>query len=157
MALAKSGRAWRLISMATESATSFARKATVCGSTKAAKRGQQAGVVADFNADGAQDLAMVTADGQVWILWRDVSKGRNLGLSVSPFAATHGPINVTGFDGTRSLGAQPVAAGASGFFCRRSKGPIKLRWQTEPGAWQDRQVILLKPTRLQLPNFDSAQ
>ena len=118
---------------------------------RAAKLGQQAGVVADFNADGAQDLAMVTADGQVWILWRDVSKGRQLGVSVSPSAATHGPINVIGFDGTRSLGVQPVAAGASAFFCRRSKGPIKLRWQTEPNTWQDHQVIVLKPMRLQLP------
>ena len=108
-------------------------------------------MVADFNADGAQDLAMVTADGQVWILWRDVSKGRQLGVSVSPSGATHGPINVIGFDGTRSLGVQPAVAGASAFFCRRSKGPIKLRWQTEPDAWQDHQVIVLKPTRFQLP------
>jgi len=118
---------------------------------KAARAGQQAGVVADFNGDGGQDLAMVTADGQVWILWRDVRKGRQLGVSVSPSGATRGPVNVVGFDGTRSLGVQPMVAGVSGFFCRRSKGPIKLRWQTEPGVWQDRQVIVLKPTRFQLP------
>ena len=108
-------------------------------------------MVADFNADGAQDLALVTADGQIWVLWRDVSKGHNLGVSVSPSAATRGPINVIGFDGTRPLGAQPVRSGTSGFFCRRTKGPIKLRWQTRPGVWQDQQVIVLGPKQFQLP------
>jgi hypothetical protein len=125
---------------------------TSLSAARAARLGQQAGVVADFNADGGQDLALVTADGQVWILWRDVTKGRKLGVSVSLGAAEPGPINVIGFDGTRCLGAQPVAAGAAGFFCRRTKGPIKLRWQTEPGTWQDRQVIVLGPTQFRLPS-----
>jgi len=118
---------------------------------EAARRGQQAGVVADFNGDGAQDLAFVAADGQVWVLWRDASKGRNLGVSVLPPPGEHGPINVLGFDGTRPLGAQPASAGASAFFCRRSKGPIKLRWQAEPGQVQNAQVVVLRPTEFRLP------
>jgi hypothetical protein len=124
---------------------------TKLSAAAAAKAGQQAGVVADFNADGGQDLAFVTADGQVWVLWRDVSQGRNLRVSVYPPEGTHGPVNVIGFDGSRCVGAQPVAAGTPGFFCRPSKGPLKLRWQTEPGKQQDRQVIVLKPTRFKLP------
>jgi hypothetical protein len=118
---------------------------------EAARRGQQAGVLADFNGDGAQDLAFVATDGGAWVLWRDASKGRNLGVSVFPPEGEHGPINVLGFDGSRPLGAQPAADGASAFFCRRSKGPIKLRWQAAPGQVQNAQVIVLRPTEFRLP------
>jgi hypothetical protein len=118
---------------------------------EAARRGQQAGVVADFNADGAQDLAFVGADGQAWVLWRDASKGRNLRVSVLPPSGEHGPVNVLGFDGTRPLGAQPAATGVSAFFCRRSKGPIKLQWRSGPGEVQNAQVVVLRPTEFRLP------
>jgi len=117
----------------------------------AARGGQQAGAVADFNGDGAQDLAFVAADGGAWVLWRDASKGRNLGVSVFPPEGEHGPVNVLGFDGTRPLGAQPAATGASAIFCRRSKGPIKLRWRSSSGETQNAQVVVLRPTEFRLP------
>jgi len=37
------------------------------------------------------------------------------------------------------------------FFCRRSKGPVKLQWQAAPGKQQSAQVVLLQPTRFTLP------
>jgi len=118
---------------------------------QAAQNGQQAGVAADFNGDGGQDLAVVTVDGGLWVLWRDVSKGPRLAVSVAAPAGVPGPLVVVGFDGPRCLGAQSVGAGLPGFFCRRTKGPLKVQWQAAPGKQQNAQAVLLQPMRFELP------
>jgi hypothetical protein len=115
-----------------------------------AQDGQQAGAVADFNGDGAQDLAMVAAAGQVWLLLRDAAGGSNLGVTVSLPAGKPGPRNVTGFDGSRCLGAQAVSAGSSVLFGKRNKGPITLHWPGESGKRQTGRAMVLQPTRFQL-------
>jgi hypothetical protein len=124
---------------------------TTLKGAEAARQGQQAGVMGDFNGDGAQDLALVTAGGQIWVFWRDASRGSKLAATVLPPPGVSGPVSVIGYDGSRCLGAQPVSAGRAGFFCRRSKGPIRLEWQIEPGRRQTGQVPVLQPTQFQLP------
>jgi len=115
-----------------------------------AMQGQQAAAVADFNADGAQDLVVVAADGQVWLLWRDVRQGPKLGVTVALSRQTPGPVNVIGYDGKRCLGARAVAAGAPVLFGRRTPGPISLRWRAG-GEPRTEVVDVAAPVRFQLP------
>jgi hypothetical protein len=61
-----------------------------------AGEGQQAGCLADFNGDGALDMALVLANGEIWVFPRLVGDGGALGLTAalsvrSPYA---GPLNV---------------------------------------------------------------
>jgi hypothetical protein len=117
----------------------------------AALDGQQAGTVGDFNADGSQDLAFVTTDGQVWLLLRAPERGPGLGVSVALAPGQTGPVSVVGFDRDRCLGAQRLTAGVPALFGKRTKGPIRLKWQRYSQPVQTKQVIVLQPTRFQVP------
>lgn len=117
---------------------------------KATGGGQQAGTVADFNGDGAQDMAVVTADGQVWLLLRKADQGSKLGVTVQLPANKLGPINVIGYDGKRCLGARLVRPGSAVLLGKRTKGPIRLQWKMPDGPQQTKQVIVLKSTRVTL-------
>lgn len=118
---------------------------------RATKAGQQAGTVADFNGDGAQDMAVVTAEGEVWLLLRDADQGSRLGVTIALPRDTPGPISVSATDGKRSLGARLVGPGSTALFGKRAKGPIKLQWRRPPAAQDTAQVIVIKPTRFTLP------
>lgn len=117
---------------------------------QAAIGGQQAGTIADFNGDGAQDVAVVTNDGRLWLLMRDAVSGPKLGVTVSPPRGKAGPVRVVGYDGKRCLGARSASAASPAFFGKRNKGPITLNWQG-PGGQRTKQVLVLRPTRLELP------
>ena len=119
---------------------------------RATKAGQQAGTVADFNGDGAQDMAVVTAEGEVWLLLRDADQGSKLGVTVALPRDTPGPIAVSANDGKRSLGARLVRPGSTALFGKRAKGPIKLQWQRPSAAPETARVIVIKPSRFTLPN-----
>jgi hypothetical protein len=73
------------------------------GSGDAFNTGAPFGAVADFDGDGAQDGAFSTADGNVWIVWRDHGpSGPALLLAIPPGA---GPVWATISDGPTALGA----------------------------------------------------
>jgi len=109
-----------------------------------AVKGQQAGCVADFTADGAQDLAMVLNDGQAVLLVRTPS-GTDLCVHaiLPPNSGFAGPVTVSGAAEDRPLGAWNVYAGGSaGFIARPDAGPVTIRWQFPGQKPQTRTVIL---------------
>jgi hypothetical protein len=112
--------------------------------TKEAGGGQRGAAVADLNGDGAQDLALVHADGTVQIWLRAVAEGadnRPLGAQVllGAAAGTAGPVTVTAWNDRRCLGALSVSPGSSGaFFGLAAAGSIKLRWQLPGGKPQEK-------------------
>ncbi len=116
--------------------------------------GQQAGLLADLNGDGGQDLAMVLPDGSVWVVWRAMESGPGLAVSaaLAPEARRLGPVTVTGWDGTRCLGAWVVRPGGSGaFFARQVPGPLALRWRFPGGeARQARVIVESGPARVEI-------
>jgi hypothetical protein len=113
--------------------------------------GQQAGTVADFNGDGVQEVALVTKGGDVVILYRDLSRGPKLSLTITLPAGAAGPVNVVGYDGKRCLGARSVSAAVPAFFGKINKGPILLKWRNPGGAEKTKRVILLKSSTVELP------
>ncbi|NQU25356.1 MAG: VCBS repeat-containing protein [Candidatus Nealsonbacteria bacterium] len=124
---------------------------------RATKAGQQAGTMADFNGDGAQDMAVVTAQGEVWLLLRDADQGSRLGVTVALPRDTPGPITVSGTDGKRSLGTRLVPPGSTVLFGKRNKGPIKLQWKRQSGTQETAQVIVIRPTRFTLTHQEPSQ
>jgi hypothetical protein len=116
--------------------------------------GQQAGVIADFNGNGAQDLAVVSRQGGVWVLLQDAQKYRRLGAQVSlPAEATYrGPLTVSGWSEDRALGAWNVLPGiGAALFGVEAPGPVRLKWQLPGGAPQETTVIVEAPTRFVIP------
>jgi len=96
----------------------------------AAVEGQQAGLVADLNGDGGQDMALVLPNGELWVLWRDVENAPRQGVRVALGAgASAGPVKVTARCGKRPLGALNISPGQEVFFGASAPGECELEWQ----------------------------
>lgn len=118
----------------------------------AASQGQQAGVLADFNRDGTQDLALVLNNGELWFLGNELSDGDPLHVRAVLPPGVAGPVTVTATSGDRPLGAWNVTAGGPGAFLgRQEAGAVKLRWRLPGGTVQEKEVIVEKrPVRFVL-------
>ena len=118
-------------------------------------KGQQAGVVADLTGDGAQDMAVVLLNGEVWVFPRAVDGDAALSVSVAlPLGGpTLGPVTVSAANDRRSLGAWLVAPGTSeAFLGRLDPGQVKLTWQLPGGKAEEKPFTLEdKPIRFVLP------
>jgi hypothetical protein len=120
----------------------------------ASHRGQQAGLVADLDGDAADDIAMVLPNGELWVVFRDWRAQPLAVRAALPLGKGFaGPLRVTGWDGPRCLGAWNVVAGTGeGFFGKSNKGPLRLTWRLPGGREQSQNVVVLRPTRVVLPN-----
>jgi len=108
--------------------------------------GQQAGLIADMNEDGGQDLVLVLRDGTVRVVLREVDPSRQFDVRATLDASENfaGPLTVTGWAGRRCLGAWNITAGSGeGFFARRKPGPVVLKWQW-PGEKASQQQIVVE-------------
>jgi hypothetical protein len=107
------------------------------------------GVVADFDGDGAQDGAFATADGNVWVVWRERGTAcHGLLLAVPPGA---GPVRVTVTEGKTVLGALLAAPGRPAYCGFAAKGGVKLEWTGSDGKPRTRIVPVMKAlTRVEL-------
>jgi hypothetical protein len=110
-----------------------------------AKGGQQSACLGDFDGDGAQDMALALANGEVWVLFRENGdEEARMAVAVLPVAGgCKGPVTVTGWIGKRCLGAWNVAPGVSqACVARRDAGPVTLTWRLPGGEPQEREIIL---------------
>jgi hypothetical protein len=114
------------------------------GKLPAAAQGQQAACLADFHGTGAQDLALVLADGTCWLAVRTPGGGELAARVVlGPKSRCAGPVTVRAAIDDRPLGAWHVTAGGPGaFLARPEAGPITIHWRFPGGHLQSREVIL---------------
>jgi len=107
--------------------------------------GQQAACLGDFNGDGALDMAVVLAGGDLWVFPRKVENGNNRAVVVSlPAGAKHtGPVAVWAYAGERLLGSWPIRAGEPGTIIGVEKpGTVTLRWHVAGRKAQEKQVVV---------------
>jgi hypothetical protein len=118
------------------------------------KEGQQTAVMADFNGDGAQDMAVVLKSGAVTVFLRaviggDEAKPIQARVLLPAGAGTAGPATVTGWSSQRCLGAWSVTPGSSGaLFGLGSPGEVKLKWKLPGGAEGGTTVELEKGAKI---------
>ena len=113
----------------------------------AANEGQMAACLADLDGDGAQDLALATGTGEIWVAFRENSnadRAAMMAAAVLPVSgACKGPVAVTGWIDKRCLGAWNVLPGVSrACFGRTEAGPVTLKWRLPGGQEQSEEVIL---------------
>ncbi len=117
-----------------------------------ASNGQQAGTVADVTNDGAQDMIVALANGEIWVFPREVQDDTALCVRVAlPLGKGFtGPVKVTGSVEQRSLGAWNVVPGTSeAFFGRREGDEVTVKWQLPGGKQQTKTVeVEDKPVRI---------
>jgi len=107
--------------------------------------GHQAGLIADFNLDGAQDMVVTAPKGDTYIFYRRIDLSAALAVKVvlpttGPFA---GPLTVVGWQENRCLGAWNLTAGGPcAFIGRIDAGPVEVRWQFPGGKPQKKEIIL---------------
>ena len=107
--------------------------------------GQQAGTLGDFTGDGALDMVLVLANGEVWLFPRKVADGTALAVVASlPDGCEHpGPVTVSARRDTRAFGAEAVVAGGPGaFFGVREAGPVTLSWRFPGGKSIEKEVVV---------------
>ena len=111
------------------------------------EQGQQMGVFADFDHDGAQDLALVLVDGRIWCAYNDLG-GDGLGVRVRlgrklPLA---GPVNVTMWSEGRCLGAFPVRRDRPAFIGIEEAGEFVLKYRLPGGKEVTRKLTVEEGT-----------
>ena len=110
-----------------------------------AAKGQQAGIIGDFNHDGALDMCLILPDGNIWLLTRKMEEDADLAVLVglSTASSTAGPVNVTASRFGRPFGAQVIDSGGKcAFFGMREPGPITISWQFPGQKKQSKEIIV---------------
>jgi hypothetical protein len=117
------------------------------------RQGVQAGLAADLDGDGAQDMALVLPNGDVWIVHRDRSDPPLNCRAVLPLGQGYpGPLNVAAWDDDVCLGAWNVVAGSSAaLFAKSEEGVLTLKWRAPGKKEQSKTVEVLKSVRVELP------
>lgn len=119
-----------------------------------AGEGQQAGVVADFNCDGGQDMALVLNNGEVWVLFHEVTADEpalaaRVGLAAG--AKSAGPFTVSAMAGKRPLGAWNLTPGTQAFIGLSRPGPCTLQWRGPGVASQTKTIDVKAPVWVPVP------
>ena len=106
-------------------------------------------VAADFDGDGAQDLAAATADGRLYVCLRrlrvkdEEDSQKVLRIVLPAGGVTAGPVKVTGWGDWHCMGSWNVTAGGPGaFFGLLEPGRVKLRWRLPGGKEATKEVVL---------------
>ena len=120
-----------------------------------AEKGAQAGGMGDFRGTGAQDMALVLNNGEVWMLYQKALADEpvlSVRVALPLKGAAAGPVTVTATTDKQPLGAWNLVAGLqTGFFARRTAGPITLKYQLPGEKPQTMKVVLVdKPLRVVL-------
>lgn len=124
--------------------------------------GQQAGLLADLDGDGAQEMVLALYNGELWVFRRGFLNDNNeltdeasLCLNVALAPGLHGPLAVTAWKGGRCLGAWNITPGASAFIGVRGAAQITLKWKLPDGKQQqqsdDKTTVEGRPVRFVIP------
>lgn len=107
--------------------------------------GQQAGLLADLNGDGLQELLAISREGAVWHVTRDTEGVQVLGARLFPPAGVSGPIPLVIRDGQDIIGARIASPEAPAHIGRRNRGPVTVEFRL-PGESESRteRVIILR-------------
>ena len=95
--------------------------------------------------DGAQDMALVLKNGEVWVLFRKIDQDAPpLGVRVAhPGRGLSDPVKVVGWEGKRCLGAWNVRPGIPDvLFGAWEPGPLRLRWRLPGAEPQEKQIVV---------------
>jgi hypothetical protein len=111
-------------------------------------KGQQAGIVGDWNGDKIPDLLAVDRDGQMWFIAGEGTEPQPFQLRLT--TAQSGPVNVRINLGPRNLGVWVVRPGEVTVVTLPEAGEVTLRWKTPSGEPVTRNVPVLEPVRLKL-------
>ena len=109
---------------------------------EALPQGQQMGVFADFDVDGAEDFVVVLNDGQVWCAYNDL--GGEDALCIRPrLVRRAGPVGVRAWDGKRLLGVWQVRFGLAPVLVGIPEaGEYRLSWRAGGGKQSTRKLIV---------------
>jgi hypothetical protein len=119
-------------------------------------QGQRAGLLHDWNGDGAQDLMTVLADGTVWLV-RQGTEGPPLlaaELNLGPVDYGGAPVRVVGRIRDRTLGAWNLTPGGPpALFSRGQPGPLKVEvFRAGAGEKETAEIMLVTgPVQRLLP------
>jgi hypothetical protein len=94
--------------------------------------GQSAGLLADLDHDGAEDLVLALPNGEVYCAFNDLGGDDAMVIQahLPPSQAAGGPVLVTAYAGQRCLGARCVRAGGKpATFGIAAKGAYTLKWR----------------------------
>ena len=99
--------------------------------TPEANNGQQAGLIADLDGDGAQDFVVAQKNGELWFVNRsDMDRTLHVTATLPLKSKTVGPVTVKGWLFDRPLGAWNVTAGAPGAWLGMEEaGECKVKWK----------------------------
>ena len=112
-------------------------------------KGQQGGVFADFDSDGALDLAMVVANGDAWCGYNDLGGEGAMCLKVRA-PKQIGPVNVTLWKDKRCLGTTSMRGGmAPAFFGIPDAGKYTVKWRI-PGKPEASKEITIEDKPVQI-------
>ncbi len=109
--------------------------------------GQQGAAAADFNGDGLPEVALVAADGAVWLLSVGSDEVR-YSLTVTLPARATGPSVVTAYDGPRNLGARLLQPDMAVSFGKVNKGALRLEWYGTDGKLTSKVVRIIRSTSM---------
>jgi hypothetical protein len=109
--------------------------------------GQQAGVAADFDGDGGEEMALAATGGSVWLL-TPAGDAPRMSLSVALPANASGPVSVVGYDGLRCLGARLAQPGVPALFGKVNKGPLRVDWRQPGGRAISKLLVLTRSVHM---------
>ena len=116
-----------------------------------AAQGQQSGCLADFTGEGLQNLAIVLANGDAWLLTRKVEDSpRSATVALAPAGTCNGPVTIKVWKDKRCLGASTISVGDAGAFVGVSEaGPVTIKWCTPDGKSLKKDIVIMNdPVRV---------
>ena len=111
--------------------------------TLKAEAGQKAGILADLDGDGAQDVVLVMASGDIWCLYNSYGENRPASVRARAPVSSCGPVSIGYTNAVRSLSRQVAQAGvreACFGVCDNERGPATLTWQLPGQAVKTRKL-----------------